>query len=93
MERLREAEVTSAHAKARLHMFWAWTPDATPGELCVVYATTFICQFLPDTPDRKLILTTEQAVTWVRRYASWVYEYLFFTSSRNIASSSSRVMP
>ena len=42
MERLREAEVTSAHAKARLHMFWAWTPDATPGELCVVYATTQI---------------------------------------------------
>lgn len=47
MERLREAEVTSAHAKARLHMFWAWTPDATPGELCVVYATTFISQFPP----------------------------------------------
>ena len=93
MERLREAEVTSAHAKAQLHMFWAWTLDATPGELCVVYATTFISQFLPDTPDRKLILTTEQAVTWVRRYASWVYGYLFFTSSRNIASSSSRVMP
>ncbi len=91
MERLREAEVTSAHAKARLHMFWAWTPDATPGELCVVYATTFICQFLPDTPDRKLILTTDQAVQWVGRHVPTLYENPFRTSSSKAVRSSSGV--